>query len=162
MDHMKKQPNAFVRSTFIVGHPGESQEDFDALLEYIKTYKFDRANVFSYSDEDGTSSYFMDNKIDQETIDKRAEILGEAIEEATNEVLESDLGKTFDVVVNGESDEHEYFLSAKKLLWAPDIDGEILINDNELPEGEQIEFGKVYKAKITQIAGSMQVATIVS
>lgn len=160
MDHMKKQPNAFVRTTFIVGHPGETEDDFNELLEYTKKYKFDRANVFSYSDEDGTSSYDMEAKVDEQIIDQRAQDLGAAIEDTTNEALEKELGKTIEVIVDGESSEHEYLLSAKNIMWAPEIDGEIYINDNELPEGEQIEFGKVYKAKVTDIAGDKLLATI--
>jgi len=161
MDHMKKQPNAFVRSTFIVGHPGETQEDFNELCEYVQTYKFDRANVFSYSDEDGTGSYDMEDKIPQETIDRRAEILGEIIEDTREESLQKEIGKTIQVIVDGESDEHEYLLSAKNIIWAPEIDGEIFINDNELEENEQIKYGKIYTAKITDLAGDKLVATII-
>lgn len=159
MDEMKKIPDAFIRSTFIVGHPGESEEDFNELCEYVKEYKFDRANVFSYSDEEGTSAYERADKIEQEIIDKRAEILGEIIAQTTLESLNSELGKSFEVVVDGESDEHEYLLSARKLFWAPDIDGEIYINDKEI--AEDIEFGKIYTVKITEIAGDKLLGTII-
>lgn len=158
MDEMKKFPDAFIRTTFIVGHPGESQADFDELCEYLKEYKFDRANVFSYSDEEGTAAYERDDKIEQELIDERAEILGEIISQTTIESLKNEIGKTFDVIVNGESDEHEYLLSARKLIWAPDIDGEIFINDKEIEQ--EIEFGKVYTVKITEIAGDTLLGTI--
>lgn len=160
MDHMKKQPNNFVRSTFIVGHPGETQEDFEQLCNYVQEYKFDRANVFSYSDEDGTTSYDMEDKIDQETIDSRAQILGDIIAKTTQEALEQKIGQTIQVIVDGESDEHEYLLSAKDIVWAPEIDGEIYINDNELGDGIQIKFGQIYNAKITELAGDKLVATI--
>jgi ribosomal protein S12 methylthiotransferase RimO len=158
MEHMKTQPNAFVRSTFIVGHPGETEEDFNELCEYIKQYRFDRANVFSYSDEEGTSAYDLEEKIDQETIDQRAEILGELISQITQEKLESEIGTEFEVVVDGESDEHEYLLSARKLLWAPEVDGEIYINDKQIEE--EIEFGKIYTAQVTELVGDTLVATI--
>jgi uncharacterized membrane protein len=64
-----------------------------------------------------------------------------------------------DVVVDGISDEHEFLLSAKELLWAPEIDGEILINDKDIDE--EIVYGKIYKAKITELVGDKLVATIV-
>lgn len=64
------------------------------------------------------------------------------------------------MVVDGPSNEHEYLLSAKNLMWAPEIDGEIYINDNEL-EGE-IQFGVIYKAKVTELAGDKLLATILN
>ncbi|RXJ56381.1 30S ribosomal protein S12 methylthiotransferase RimO [Candidatus Marinarcus aquaticus] len=158
MQHMRNTPNSFVRTTFIVGHPGETQEDFDELCEYVQSYGFDRANVFAYSDEEGTTAYDREDKVPQEIIDERAEILGELIEQTTLASLENEVGKTVDVVVDGESDEHEYLLSARNLLWAPEIDGEIYINDNEL-KGE-IKFGVIYKAKISELVGDKLLATI--
>lgn len=158
MQHMRNTPNSFVRTTFIVGHPGETQADFDELCEYVQSYGFDRANVFAYSDEEGTAAFNREDKVTQDIIDERAEILGELIEQTTLASLENEVGKTVDVVVDGESDEHEYLLSARNLVWAPEIDGEIYINDNEL-EGE-IKFGVIYKAKITELAGDKLLATI--
>ena len=159
MDAMRNVPNSFVRTTFIVGHPGETQEDFQALCDYVESYGFDRANVFSYSDEEGTGAYDREDKVDQETIDQRAEILGEIIERKTFESLENELGKTTAVYVDGESDEHEYLLSARKTIWAPEIDGEIYINDNET--AEQLTFGKMYEVRITEIAGDKLLATAI-
>ncbi|XOB61885.1 30S ribosomal protein S12 methylthiotransferase RimO [Campylobacterota bacterium DY0563] len=164
MEAMRKVPNSFVRTTFIVGHPGETQEDFEELCNYVKEYKFDRANVFSYSDEEGTSAYDRVDKVEQEIIDSRAEILGEIISETTNDSLENEIGKEFEVYIDGESEEHEYLLSARKITWAPDIDGEIYINDNELFDEnnpKQLEFGKIYKVKITELVGDKLLATVI-
>ena len=159
MNHMKNQSNSFVRSTFIVGHPGETQEDFNELCEYIKEYKFDRVNIFSYSDEEGTPAFDIKNKINQEIIDERAEILGEIVNKITLKKLEQDINKEFKIVINGQSDEHEYLLSARKLFWAPDIDGEIYINDKEIEE--ELQFGKVYNARITELSGDKLLATVI-
>lgn len=158
MQHMKDQKDSFTRTTFIAGHPGETEENFNELCEYLKEYRFDRANVFSYSDEDGTGAYDFEDKVPQELIDERAEILGDIISQITQEKLEEEVGKTFDIVVDGESSEHEYLLSARKLSWAPDIDGEIYVNDNELDV--EIEYGVIYEAKITDISGDKLIATI--
>lgn len=159
MSHMKSKPNSFVRTTFIAGHPGETQEDFNELCNYVEEFKFDRANVFSYSDEEGTTACKSKDKLQQNVIDKRAQELGEIITNTTFESLENEIGKEFEVYIDGESDEHEYLLSARKTIWAPDIDGEIFINDNEL--NEQIEFGKIYKVKTTELAGDKILATVV-
>ena len=164
MSAMRSVPNSFVRSTFIVGHPGESQEDFEELCKYLEEYKFDRANVFSYSDEEGTSAFNRMDKVPQEIIDERADILGEIISRTTQKSLEDEVGKTFEVYIDGESDEHEYLLSARKTSWAPDIDGEIYINDNELFDEnsqEKLKFGKVYTARITELVGDKLLATVI-
>ncbi len=159
MDAMRKVPNSFVRSTFIVGHPGESEADFKELCDYVKEYKFDRANVFSYSDEEDTSAYDMSEKIPQEIIDERAEILGTIIKKTTLESMKQDVGKIFAVVVEGISEEHDLLLSARKISWEKEIDGEIYINDNEL--GDAIEFAKVYNVKITELVGDKLLGTII-
>ncbi|AXH10748.1 30S ribosomal protein S12 methylthiotransferase RimO [Malaciobacter halophilus] len=159
MSYMKSKPNSFVRTTFIAGHPGETQEDFNELCNYVEEFKFDRANVFSYSDEEGTTACKSKDKLQQNVIDTRAQELGEIITNTTFESLENEIGKEFEVYIDGESDEHEYLLSARKTIWAPDIDGEIFINDNELDE--QIEFGKIYKVKTTELAGDKILATVV-
>jgi len=159
MDAMRKVPNSFVRSTFIVGHPGESEADFKELCDYVKEYKLDRANVFSYSDEEDTSAYDMSEKIPQEIIDERAEILGTIIKKTTLESMKQDVGKIFAVVVEGISEEHDLLLSARKISWEKEIDGEIYINDNEL--GDTIEFGKVYNVKITELVGDKLLGTII-
>ncbi len=164
MKTMRDVPNSFVRSTFIVGHPGETQEDFEELCAYVKEYKFDRANVFSYSDEEGTSAYDRLDKVPQELIDLRAEILGEIISQTTNKSLKDEVGKVFSVYIDGESDEHEYLLSARKAMWAPDIDGEIYINDNELYDEEsqeQLKFGQAYKVRISELSGDKLLATVI-
>jgi ribosomal protein S12 methylthiotransferase len=161
MNHMRTKPNSFVRTTFIAGHPGETIEDHEVLCKYIEEFKFDRANVFSYSTEEGTSAAESKELIEQEIIDERAEIIGEIIALTTQESLENEVGKTFEVYVDGESEEHEYLLSARKTLWAPDIDGEIYINDNELKDGEQIKFGQIYTVRVTELAGDKLLATVI-
>jgi len=164
MDYMKSKPNSFVRTTFIAGHPGETQEDHEALCEYIENYKFDRANVFSYSTEEGTTAAKSKDLVPQEIIDQRADAIGEIIAQTTKESLEKEVGKTFDVYIDGESDEHEFLLSARKTTWAPDIDGEIYINDNELYDEnnpEQLAFGKIYTVKVTELSGDKLLATVI-
>ncbi len=159
MEYMKSKPNSFVRTTFIAGHPGEREEDFAELCKYVENFGFDRANVFSYSDEEGTSAQTREDKIQQALIDERAEILGDIIAQTTQQSLEKEIGKTFEVYVDGESSEHEYLLSARKTTWAPDIDGEIYINDNELDE--QIKFGQVYTVKVSELVGDKLLATVI-
>ncbi len=160
LEYMKSLPDSFIRTSFIVGHPHESEAMFEEMCDFAERFGFDRINVFGYSDEEGTSAYEMNEKIDDETIEMRAEKLGEISAYCEEQSLRNMIGKTIDIVINGESDEHEFLLSAKALQWAPDIDGEIFVNDKEI-EGE-LEFGIIYRAKITDIAGNILLATVVA
>ncbi|KIM02938.1 MAG: ribosomal protein S12 methylthiotransferase [Sulfurovum sp. AS07-7] len=157
LKYMKSKEDAFIRTTFIVGHPGESEESFKELCEFTKEFGFDRANVFSYSNEEETSAFDME-QIPQKIIDKRAKILGDIVNETTLTSLSKMVGKDIDIVIDNVSEEHEYLLSARPLSWAVEIDGELLVNDTS---DLTIEFGKVYKAKITELAGSQLLATLV-
>jgi tRNA A37 methylthiotransferase MiaB len=124
----------------------------------METFGFDRFNTFAYSNEETTAAYDM-KQIPQETIDERTAILGEIAEQSTQASLEKMVGKTMDLVIDGESDEHAYLLSARPLQWAVDIDGEILINDtNDLP----ITYGKIYQAEITELAGMQLLAKLLN
>lgn len=158
LEHMKSKPGAFIRTSVIAGHPGESEESFERLCDFMGYFKFDRFNVFAYSNEETTASYGME-QLPQEVIDARAAVLGEMAQVATLQSLEEMVGEKVTVVVDGESEEHAYLLSARPLIWAVDIDGEILINDtSDLP----VEYGKRYEARITELVGDQLLATLLS
>ena len=155
--HMKSKPNSFIRTTFIVGHPGESDEAFDRLCEFSQNFGFDRFNVFAYSNEESTAAYDME-QIPAKVIAQRAKKLGKIASSATDVSLSKLIDTTLQVVIDGESSEHEYLLSARPLAWAVEIDGEILINDtSDLP----IVYGAVYEAKVTELVGSQLLATLI-
>jgi len=157
LEYMKRKPDAFLRTSVIAGHPGESEESFEKLCTFMEDFGFDRFNTFHYSNEETTTAYNMD-QISQEIIDERANRLGEIAEASTLRSLEKMIGKTVTVVIDGESDEHEYLLSARPLNWAVDIDGEIFINDtSDLP----VKYGKSYEAKITELVGTQLLATLI-
>jgi tRNA A37 methylthiotransferase MiaB len=100
----------------------------------------------------------MSGKISNEVKEERAQILGDIASEATKKSLEDEVGKELKIIIDGESDEHEYLLSARELIWAPDIDGEIYVNDRT--KDENLEFTKTYKAKITGLIGNILTATV--
>jgi len=156
LEYMKSKPNAFLRTSLIAGHPGESDESFEKVCAFMQTFEFDRFNTFGYSNEETTSAYTLE-QIEQDTIDERAERLGMIAEENTLTSLQKMVGKTIMLVVDGESDEHEYLLTARPLGWAVDIDGEILINDTS----DLIEYGKRYEAHITELVGTQLLATLI-
>ncbi len=158
LEAMKALPDSFLRTSFIVGHPNESEAMFNEMCEFAETFGFDRINVFSYSDEEGTSAYEMSQKIDEEIIAERAEKLGEIAAYCEEQSLRALISREIEVVIDGESDEHEYLLSAKALNWAPEIDGEIYVNDREIEA--ELDFGVIYRAKVTEIAGNKLLATV--
>jgi tRNA A37 methylthiotransferase MiaB len=158
LEFMKSLPNSFLRTSFIVGHPQESEEMFNEMCEFASSFGFDRINVFAYSDEETTQAHEMSDKISAKVINKRAEILGKIASKVMQRSLQDEIGREIKVVIDGESDEHEYLLSAKKIFWAPEIDGEIYINDRT--DDKDIEFGKIYKAEITDILGNILTATL--
>ncbi|RLA70622.1 MAG: 30S ribosomal protein S12 methylthiotransferase RimO [Epsilonproteobacteria bacterium] len=159
LNYMRSLPDTYLRTSFIVGHPQESEAMFDELCEFAENFGFDRINVFSYSNEEGTTAYDM-TQIDDETIALRAEKLGEIADACTTVSLKKEIGKEVELIIDSESEEHEYLLSARKLLWAPEIDGEIFVNDKEI-DGK-LEFGTIYRAKITDIAGDILMATVIN
>ncbi len=158
LNFMRQLPNSFVRTSFIVGHPDETEEMFEEMCKFAASFGFDRINVFSYSDEETTPAYDMGNKISDELIASRAQKLGDIASACTQESLANEVGTEIELIIDGESDEHEYLLSARKTIWAPEIDGEIYVNDRT--KDEDLEFGKIYKAKVTELVGNILTATV--
>jgi len=157
LEHMKSKKDAFIRTSIIAGHPGESDEAFERVCDFMKEFNFDRFNVFYYSNEESTPAFTM-KPIEDEVIEERVEALETIAHTTTEASLKTMLGKTIRVVLDGESDEHEYILSARPTLWAKDIDGDILINDTSDLE---ILYGALYEAKITELAGDRLLATLI-
>jgi len=90
---MKSKPDAFLRTSVIAGHPGESEESFQRLCDFMETFAFDRFNTFHYSNEETTAAYTME-QIDEDTIDERAQTLGQIAQDCTLRSLEKMVGKT--------------------------------------------------------------------
>ncbi|MFT7879947.1 MAG: radical SAM protein, partial [Sulfurimonas sp.] len=158
LEHMKSKPGAFIRSSVIAGHPGETEESFKKLCEFMEKFGFDRFNTFAYSNEETTAAYTLE-QVPEKIKEEQAAALGEIAERSTLASLQNMVGQKVALVIDGESEEHELLLSARPLQWGVDIDGEILINDtSDLP----VEYGKVYEAKITELVGDQLLATLVS
>lgn len=141
LEAMRATPNSFVRTTVIVGHPQESEEEFNELCEFIKEFRFDAINVFAYSSEEGTSAYEMEGHIPSKVINSRIAKLNKIITSQQKERAKAMLGKRLEVIVEGKSEVSEYFYSARCLNWAPSIDGEILVNEIDIEDVESLEAG---------------------
>ncbi len=155
--HMKEVPNSFLRTSIIVGHPGEEEADFKELAHFLQEFDFDRVNLFAYSDEEGTAAYQMEKKLPQQLIEQRLDILDKIVEQKTIQSLEKDMGKEVEVYLDGVSQESELLLSARKKIWAPEVDGEILINQSKIKD---LKPGKLYKVTINERVGERLVGAV--
>jgi ribosomal protein S12 methylthiotransferase len=122
-------PGITIRTSFIVGFPGETDKDFEELCAFVRAAKFDRLGVFSYSDEDTSKSYQLDGKVDGRTIHNRKRRLmsiQRQISRANNKKL---VGREFPVLIEGPSQETELLWECRMQSQAPEIDGVSYIND---------------------------------
>ena len=124
------------RTSFIVGLPGETEEDFEILKNFVKEMRFERMGCFQYSDEEGTAAFDMPDKVPQKTIERRwREIM--AIQKRINrEQNKALIGKHVEVLVEGASPETEHLLMGRHQGQAPEIDGQVYINDGLAYPGE--------------------------
>lgn len=134
-----KIPNVILRTTFICGFPGETDEEFNELAEFAKEMRFERMGCFAYSQEEGTTASKMNNQIDDEIKFKRQEILMEEQMKIMEENSIKMLGKTISVLFEGYDEEKESFYG-RSMADSPDVDGRVYfsINDNIPKEGEFI------------------------
>lgn len=139
----KEIPNAILRTTMIVGFPGEDEDDFFNLLSFIKQYKFDRLGAFAYSPEEGTKGFEMPNQIEDSIKEKRLEALYMVQDDIALERNERHIGSVMDVlVIDYDMDSYAYI--GRSYAFAPDdVDGYIF-----LYSARELKIGEVVKAKI--------------
>lgn len=140
-------PGIAIRTTFITGFPGETEEDFEELIKFVKNVEFDRVGVFTYSDEEGTPAFGLPNKVEPKIArQRRARLMKEQakISLRRNKRL---VGDTVRVLFEGESKESELLWQGRMETQAPDIDGCVLIND--VPEGLAPLPGDLLHVRIT-------------
>lgn len=154
---MRNAENSFLRTGVIVGHPGESEEDFEELCEFLEEFKFDRISAFAYSKEEDTASFEME-QIPAKIISKRLSKIEKITKKAINESLQKELGKQIYASLEGISSEGEMFYAAKKDIWDKDIDGEILINESDVKE---LEIGSLYLCEVSDVVDQKLIAKII-
>ena len=154
---MRNAENSFLRTGVIVGHPGESEEDFEQLCAFLEGFKFDRISAFAYSKEEDTASFEME-QIPAKIISKRLNKIEKITKKSINESLQKEIGKQIYASLEGESSEGEMFYAAKKDIWDKDIDGEILINESDVKE---LEIGSLYLCEVTDVVDQKLIAKII-
>lgn len=144
----KRVPEVAVRTTFITGFPGETEEDFAELLTFVRNVEFDRVGVFTYSDEEGTPAFDLPNKVDPKIARQRRGRLMKEQAKISRRKNKARVGETVRVMFEGESKESELLWQGRMETQAPDIDGCVLIND--APEGFDPSPGEFNKVLITE------------
>lgn len=137
-------PDVVLRTAFIVGHPGETEQDFDELCRFVEWAQFDRVGVFTYSDESSAASSQQDAKIDPAVAAERARQLmavQQAISRRSNQRL---IGREIEVLVEGPSEESELVMQGRWYGQAPEIDGNVYIS------GGPVYPGRIYSCRVIE------------
>ena len=155
----KTIPEVSLRTSFIVGFPGESEADFEELCDFVRTANLDWMGVFEYSDVDNAGSYALDEKVDAETIGDRRNRLMAIQKKISRENLRAKYlrakprkseDRTFMALVEGPSKDNPLVWEARLEGMAPEIDGKLYLTDIELPSGEVAEAGDIARVEITK------------
>lgn len=132
----KEIPDITIRTTFIVGFPGEDEKDFETLAEFVKETKFNRMGAFAYSAEEGTPAAEFPDQIDEDVKERRLEVLMAEQSVVNDELSESQIGKDLDVLVEGYDRMNKCYYGRSK-MDAPDIDGKVFfMSEKKQKEGE--------------------------
>ncbi|MDU6097637.1 30S ribosomal protein S12 methylthiotransferase RimO [Peptoniphilus harei] len=134
----KSVPDIVIRTTFIVGFPGENQEDFDQLVDFIEDIKFDKLGVFEYSREEGTRAASLDEQIPDNIKEERKNEIMAIQSDISGEILSKNLGKTFEVLIEEKIDDNNFV--GRTYMDSPEIDGVTYVqSDKELEIGEFVQ-----------------------
>ena len=153
-------PGIALRTSFIVGFPGESSSDFEILEQFITEAKFDWLGVFSYSDEEGSAAFPLDHKVPKRTIESRKRRLMKLQQSISKRAKREWIGRELVLLAEGESEETPLLWEARTQFHAPEIDGKVYINDTG--ELEKLEQDRFYRAVITEAHEYDVVAKVVS
>ncbi len=144
----KRVPGIAVRTTFISGFPGETEEDFEELQGFIKNVEFDRVGIFTYSDEEGTPAFDLPGKVPHRTAARRRTSLMKQQARISRRKNRARVGEVVRILFEGESKESELLWQGRMETQAPDIDGCVLIND--VPDGVLPAAGEFVDVEITE------------
>jgi len=144
----ERVPGIAVRTTFITGFPGETEEDFNELMTFVKNVEFDRVGVFTYSDEEGTPAFNLPNKVESKIAKRRHDLLMKEQSKIAKRKHKAMVGGTVRVMFEGESNESDLLWQGRMETQAPDIDGCVLIND--APEDFVPVAGQMVDVMITE------------
>ncbi len=152
-------PGVTLRTSFIVGFPGETEKEFNELCEFVKAAEFDWMGTFAYSDQDGATAFGLEDKLSFREIERRRKHLMQIQRGISKRKKKALRGREFDLLLEGTSDETDMLLEGRTAMHAPEIDGKLYISD--IPDGLDPVPGEFYRCQITEAHDYDLVARIV-
>lgn len=152
-------PDLTLRTSFIVGFPGETEQEFEELCDFVREAEFDWMGAFSYSDQEGAGAYSFGRKLSSREIESRRKHLMSIQRQISRKKKRRLIGQEFDLLLEGESEESDLLLEGRTAMHAPEIDGKVFVN--EFPEGGEPHPGRFYRCQITEAHDYDLVAKIV-
>jgi ribosomal protein S12 methylthiotransferase len=152
-------PDLTLRTSFIVGFPGETEKEFEELCDFVREAQFDWMGAFSYSDQDGARAYDLDKKHSPREIERRRKHLMSIQRQISKKKKKALVGREFDLLLEGESEETELLLEGRTPMHAPEIDGKVFVN--EFPEDLDPQPGQFYRCQVTEAHDYDLVAKII-
>jgi len=153
-------PGVTLRTSFIVGFPGETEKEFEELCEFVGEAEFDWMGAFGYSDQEGAGAYAMEKKLPAREIERRRKHLMQIQRGISNRKKKALVGKQVDLLLEGTSEESELLFEGRTAMHAPEIDGKVFVND--VPDGLEPQPGEFYRCQITEAYDYDVVAKILS
>lgn len=145
----KELPEVVIRTSLIVGFPGETEEQFEELVQFIQEYPLDNIGVFTYSREEGAPAATMDGQIDESIKQERRDRLMRIQQEIVMDRNKKYIGKVLDVFLESYHPETKHLMLGRYYGQCPEIDGSVIINDHRAAKA----FGKRHKVEITEVSG---------
>jgi len=152
-------PGVTLRTSFIVGFPGETEEEFEELCAFVKEASFDWMGAFGYSDQEGAGAFDHSQKLSPREIESRRKTLMSIQKKISRKKKKTLVGHEFDLLLEGPSAESDLLLEGRTAMHAPEIDGKVFVND--YPEGNEPKEGEFYRCRITAAHDYDLVAEIV-
>jgi ribosomal protein S12 methylthiotransferase len=152
-------PDVTLRTSFIVGFPGETEKEFEELCAFVKEAAFDWMGAFGYSDQEGAGAFAHGKKLSAREIESRRKLLMSIQKKVSRRKKRSLIGREFDLLLEGASTESDLLLEGRTAMHAPEIDGKVFVND--YPEGNEPKEGEFYRCRITAAYDYDLVAEIV-
>ncbi|MGB9235499.1 MAG: 30S ribosomal protein S12 methylthiotransferase RimO [Terriglobales bacterium] len=164
IDKMRRTiPDVTLRTSFIVGFPGETEKEFEELCEFVREAQFDWMGTFGYSDQEGAGAFGLDKKLSEREIEGRRKKLMSIQKKISRAKKKSLIGREYDLLLMGPSDETDLLLEGRTAMHAPEIDGKVFVNDfpaEKYADAAPRE-GQFYRCRITEAHDYDLVAEIV-
>ena len=157
-------PDLTLRTSFIVGFPGETEREFEELCDFVREAQFDWMGAFAYSDQDGAGAFGLDKKLSPREIERRRKHLMGIQRQISKKKKKTLVGREFDLLLEGTSDESDLLLEGRTAMHAPEIDGKVFVNDfpaEDFSEDAGPQPGQFYRCQITEAHDYDLVAKII-